>query len=563
MKKEMMRKVMPTALAVMMGMSAMTAYTSTANAASDDELVTITLYPPNANVASGVIDGWRGEYLASKGLRVEVWAYSDEKTNAILASGDLPDIMYVSESNYANVIEGNMLLNLDDYLDQMPNAQAFDKLQPALEYIREYKSAGTGGVYFLPLEVGAWTQQQSYETDRRNIRLNWDVYEKIGAPEINDMDELITVMGDMLEAKPTAPDGSQCYGTVLNAGSDGTYWGNMQLWYYWYGCDVTSLQYLVETDMVNATYSSILDKSSHYYDGLKWYNKVYRAGLMDPDSISIDRQTQKTKVESDTGNAMVPSGTLPGWAPNYLQYYVPGTEIYYPNNSTFGYPGVAINAKTKNVDACVKFLDLLCSPDEYMNLRSSLEGEMWEVTDEGYAQLTDKYLNCTKSGEHFTMSDGSEWQGFWLPFVCQGGENTSYTDKDGNPRSANPGQWKEIYELSYGGDRFKSWQETTGYDTWVDWAEAEGVLHRTSELSDVYTFAEQPSEEQKLTIEAIRNTVVNASWKMVYAESDEEFDEIWDQMVSDCEGLGGEELMNWRIEQLEIAKESRDQILGE
>lgn len=42
----------------------------------------------------------------------------------------------------------------------------------------------------------------------------------------------------------------------------------------------------------------------------------------------------------------------------------------------------------------------------------------------------------------------------------------------------------------------------------------------------------------KLTIDALRDVVVNASWKMVYAESDEEFESLWTQMVKDCEDLG-------------------------
>lgn len=59
----------------------------------------------------------KADYFASRGFNVEVWAYSDEKTNAILASGDMPDIMYIPAKNVDDMIESGMLLNLDDYLD--------------------------------------------------------------------------------------------------------------------------------------------------------------------------------------------------------------------------------------------------------------------------------------------------------------------------------------------------------------------------------------------------------------------------------------------------------------
>lgn len=50
---------------------------------------TITFYPRDANVSSGLVGGFKGEYFASRGFNLDIWAYSDEKTNAILASGAL------------------------------------------------------------------------------------------------------------------------------------------------------------------------------------------------------------------------------------------------------------------------------------------------------------------------------------------------------------------------------------------------------------------------------------------------------------------------------------------
>ena len=46
----------------------------------------------------------------------------DEKTNAILASGDLPDVMHVNAENLSLMIDAGMVLKLDDYLDDLPHA---------------------------------------------------------------------------------------------------------------------------------------------------------------------------------------------------------------------------------------------------------------------------------------------------------------------------------------------------------------------------------------------------------------------------------------------------------
>ena len=275
---------------------------------------TITFYPRDANVSSGLVGGFKGEYFASRGFNLDIWAYSDEKTNAILASGDLPDVMFIPEQSLDIMVQGGMLLNLDDYLDQMPHVNSSEKIEKSLNFARKFKSAGTGGLYGIPCECGDTYVKYSWinSTERNALRLRWDTYEEIGAPEIKDFDDLIDVMEQMQKARPTAEDGTPCFGTILNNGSDSSFWACMVLWYRWQGYFEHQLPYLLEADMYNGEYHSILDKDSLYYKGLKWYNKVYRRGLMDPDSINNDRPTQKVKV--DGGYAQIPSGYLPGWA---------------------------------------------------------------------------------------------------------------------------------------------------------------------------------------------------------------------------------------------------------
>lgn len=240
------------------GSSSSTAAGSTAgsgSAASSSGPQTITFYPRDANVSSGLISGFKGDYFAEHGFNLEVWAYSDEKTNAILASGDLPDVMFIPEKSLDIMIQGGMLLNLDDYLDKMPHLKAFTEVEPALNYVREFKSAGTGSVYGIPTSIGDSYVKYKWldSTERNAVRVHWDTYEKIGAPAINSFEDLIDVMEQMQKARPTADDGTACYGTVLNNGSDSNFWACMTMWYRWQGYLENQLAYLLEADMVNGT----------------------------------------------------------------------------------------------------------------------------------------------------------------------------------------------------------------------------------------------------------------------------------------------------------------------
>lgn len=533
------------------------------------DVPTITLYPRDANLTSGLVGGYKGDYFASRGFNVEVWAYSDEKTNAILASGDMPDIMYIPAKNVDDMIESGMLLNLDDYLDQMPHVQSYDGLDTALNYVREYRSNDTGSVYVMPLVVGdnATHYLASDTTERNAVKLNWAAYEAAGCPEITDMDSLLDATEAMLAAMPTAEDGNPMYGTVLNSGSDTSYWACMVMWYRMQGYLEQELPYLLEENMVDGTVESILSEDSMYYQGLKWYNSAYKRGLIDPDSISNDRATQKPKV--DNGYTITPSGYLPGWANTYMPYYVPGTKIYYNYTNTYGDSNyvIGINAKTENLEACLNFIDMLADPDAYLWIRSGPAGEIWDVDENGVATITETGIESAKkygTGGVFTTSSGEEialWNTPWI--VSDGGALTSYTDAEGNPRANMTSTWTEMLEISTDNDAVRAWQKDTGYDTWMDWLNENNAYADSSALDDITTFVSIPDDVMQLTIDSIKDVVTTASWKMVYAESDADFDALWNQMVSDCEGLGAEDIISWRLADIENAKAIRDSLAAD
>ncbi len=527
---------------------------------NSDEVVTLSLYPANANLTSGLVTGHRADYFAENGFELEVWAYSDEKTNAILASGDLPDIMYVQKGDMLDtMIESGMVLKLDDYLDRLSHLNSTQYMQGALDILRKNNSAGTGELYALPVSVGeaesvgAWADS----TDRNTVKLRWDVYEEIGAPEIKDYDELIDVMEQMVAAHPEEEDGTKCYGMFLDNGLDSTYFGAMMLWYRWQGYTEAYLPYMLETNMVTGEYNSILSKDSLYYKGLKWYNEVYRRGLMDPESINTDRGTQAKKV--DAGLAMVPSGTLPGWATKYYEYYIPKTNIYFDNiqeNGDVNYV-IVVNANTEYLDACLNLLDMWCNPDAYLRVEFGPEGDIWE-TDGDNAYLTENYLNWLKAGNGsyngYPMSDGTE-MALWNTGFCVGlGVETSYGDGQGNKRRVAINKWTEGQEITTDNSNFEAWKKTMGYDTWMDLLEDKGAYYSSSPVSEYQAYMGTPDDSMQLVIDSLKDIVVTSSWKMVYAKDDAAFDEIWDQMIKDCEGLDAQSVIDWKLSDIENAK---------
>ena len=134
------------------------------------EPVTITLYPLNANLTSGTVGGWLGEYLLSKGIILEIWPFSAEKFTAMVTAGQLPDMLYVPNSVPLDELsESNLLLDLEPYMDKLPHIAENEAIQSALDYTKEYVSAGVTNM--IPLQVGGSTP--TIDTERAAVKLYW------------------------------------------------------------------------------------------------------------------------------------------------------------------------------------------------------------------------------------------------------------------------------------------------------------------------------------------------------------------------------------------------------
>ena len=89
--------------------------------AEEDEVVTIQYYGQSNNRQS--TEGFMNDYLEEAiGVRVEIIQSTNEKTQALLASGNLPDVgNYLYNGSLDPAIRGGLLVNLAEHLDQLPN----------------------------------------------------------------------------------------------------------------------------------------------------------------------------------------------------------------------------------------------------------------------------------------------------------------------------------------------------------------------------------------------------------------------------------------------------------
>ena len=197
-------------------------------------------------------------------------------------------------------------------------------------------------------------------------------------------------------------------------------------------------------------------------------------------------------------------------------------------------------------------------------ITSGPDGEFWESDDQGNAFLTEEGLAWLTDGhssfQDFELSTGEKIEYWNTPWIIWNGTLCSYGDGEGNKRCCYTTAWTEMNEISTDNELYHQWQDTVGYETWADWLAAENAFADTSKLDYISSFTSLPDDMMQLTVDAIRDKVSNASWQMVYAEDQGTFDTLWDQMIADCEGLGAQDIIDWRLADIENAIKIRDSL---
>ena len=515
---------------------------------------TITLYPYNAGLQSGPVTGWLGDYLLEKGIILEVIPYSEEKTQAMLASGSLPDIVvFNSATNAKAALEAGMLLPLDDYQDQLPHVMENDILKAGLDYAREYYGTEDGELSILPFGVGKNTLYAAADTDRYAIKLNYQLYEQIGAPEFEKLEDVIPILKEMQQAYPQNEEGMNVYAMNLFSDFDTTHFFNMMSIYSILGYHWNYLPYGIEYEIETGTPYSIFREDSVYRRGARFMYELNQQGLLDPDSLTQERATADKKVSSKAsvaGWAGVPGWAGKGYLPVPFDEFKPSLVTEEP----YGKVGIAISANAENVDTCLKFVDMLADYDALLTLYNGPQGDRWDIKD-GKLVMTDKFKEYLEAGGGtYVLENGEEYSLFNIVSYIPNMGNT--IEKYGEPFPMT--LWTEYVDRQYETEDAQVWSARYGYKYLKDLLEAENKMTAVMDTSFV-PFLTPDSDDMKLTLAALKDVIVPSTWELIYAKDDAEFEQIWSRMKQNAEALGLEDVISYKVEDIAQAKETAKQ----
>lgn len=525
--------------------------------------ITITVFSERANY-SGEQMGWTAQVLKEKfNVVLNIVPNSDGVFDTRMESGDLGDIIiFGSEADYMQAAEAGLLLDWEeDGLLDNEGSYIKDNMHYALEKNRSMNSDGK--IHGLGYQVA--TSSDDIQSFFYTWDLRWDLYAELGYPTVKTLDDYADMLIDMKKICPTDDIGNETYAISIWPDWDGDmvmYVKSTVTAYYGYDEFGVGLY-----DPATGEFHGALDEGSAYLESLKFYNKLYQNDLVDPDSMTqtYDTMIEKVKRGGTFFSIFNYAGCLAYNTPDHLAdnkmmcSFRPddASPIVYGLNVLGGNNYWAIGANSEYPEVAMEIINYYCTPEGRLTSEYGPKGVTWDYDEDGntyYTELGKQMLN-DKSTEFPADSDFS---GTFKDGECQ--INCLTWDKDAvNPESNgetyNDKEWKSNQSGPVC-DVDADWREFTGCDTNNQYM-ASG--NYTVSPGSAYVTSDK-TDELKTTWSQVTNCITEYSWKAIYAETDEEFDKIVDEMISKANSYGYKECWEWSNNEAKIRKAAEDAV---
>lgn len=538
-----------------------------------DETITIDVYNGLANYM-GMQEGWFAKIVRDKFnmelniIAPNVAGNGDTLYQTRTAAGDLGDLIIVDNGQqYNELVEAGLLTDASEYYETMENVQRFDAAVQNL-------NKDADGLYGFPTSVSTLKATDPSEglDPTFGAYVRWDLYGEQGYPEIGTLEDLLPVIQKMQEDNPTTDSGKKVYGFSLFSDWDGNMTNAGKQLVTYYGYDESGFV-LAKAD--GSDYQSILDSDSEYIRALKFYFEANQMGLVDPESTTQNYDTLFAKFQEGQvlfswwpwlGQAAFNTTTNLTEGKGFMLAPIQDQKIFSYGAEVYGgkqFIGIGSNAE--DPERIAAFIDWLYSSEGVLANSSQTsgssgpEGLTWEMKD-GEPVLTEFGKQALLDG------DGD---------VPEGYGGGSY--KDGvsalNVNTVLPIDINPDTGFPYAYTMWESYQNETTDPVKEDWSKnmggAEstiGYLEENDQLL-VAPGASYVAPEDSSEISTLRNqakaTIIEYSWRMVFAKDEAEFDQLLKEMQETADGLGYQTVLEFDMNNAKDQNEKRIEVAKE
>ncbi len=538
-----------------------------------EEALVVDVFDSLANF-QGIQSGWFARLVKDKFnmelniIAPNVTGGGDTLFEIRSAAGNLGDMIIFSGENQIlqNMVTAGLIMDMEPYLKD----KEIMRFETAIRNVNS--SITPEGIFAIPTELSsnAPTVPSESKEPTYGPYIRWDLYKELGYPEIETLEDLLPVLKQMQELEPVTETGEKTYAFAFFRDWDANLMNAAKQPCCFYGYDESGFV-LVKAD--SSDYQSIIDEDSLYIRVLKWYFEANQMGLVDPESQTLNFNGFTEKYEK---GQMLYSP----WPWVAQQYYntisnreagkgfmmadIGDMQIYSYGCSPDGnYKTiVAVGSQCKDPERMVDFINWLYSPEGIAsNSVSSMadtagpEGLCWEYGDDE----TGPYL--TEFGEKALLEGDAqvpeEWGGgSWrdgismLNFMpvtkCE-------LDDYGYPYTYS--MWDSVSGMS-STKLDEDWRELMQAETTMDYL----IENQKLLVSPGCGYTAPPeTAEQTAVRKQCRSVIQNYSWKMIFAETEEEFDALLKEMQEEAVSLGYQEILELDMANARAKEQARQE----
>ena len=527
----------------------------------------IEVYSQPANF-QGEQPGWTGKLLKDKfNITLSIiapQAAGGDIFAARSASGFLGDLVILDNADIQSCIKAGLIY---DFTEEMKSLSLFEEYKPQLDYYNASLEGVSAGQYYAwPTEMTN-TSPVSFSPTIPGTAptVPWDYYREIGAPELKTLTDLIGALQQMQEKHPENANGDPSYGITLWPDWDGTSIENVNQLTKWYGQEVNG-SILIDTE---GGMTELLDDSGAYKRILQFYFDANQAGVVDPDSGTQNWDSVNTKFTSkrafliwnDWQQGFWNTSTRGAAGENYMMAPVDDMRIYQPSDSFYG-SGRAFACGTDDPakkERVRMLMDWMGSPEGLEAIHGGIYGFTYVDAPDGapgYYQ--------TDAGEYALMDNAPVPEEFGGGLYADGMLQVNQWMTAGiakNPKNGTP------YDPRHWPTTIEKQKNTTTRE----WSERFGAENPVAYLAQndkmgVVPFVNVSLVPDTSDISVIRANcgplVCDASWKMIFAKDQAEFDRIWQNLKADVEGFGWADLVTFDTTKYGVLVEERARALA-
>ncbi len=523
------------------------------------ETLTIDVFDSQANF-QGIQTGWFAKLVKDKfNMELNIIAPNvagggDTLYQTRSANGNLGDLIITNadKSRLKDMVSAGLVLDMTDYIGDCEN---LNKYMEAIETTSAL--AGEDGIWAVPSEISNQSPTDPCEaSDPTNApSVRWDLYGQVGYPQMSTLEDMLPVLQQMQDAAGKSDSGKDVYAFSLFKDWDGDVMQNAGALCALYGYQPSGFA-MEKVD--GSDVQSVIDSDGIYVRSLKFLFNANQMGLVDPESTTQDFDTLQTKFKDGgvlyslwpwLGAGVYNTTEHTSEGKGFATATVDDMKCLSIGSQPYGKVAatIMVGSQAKDPQRLVDFIDWLYSPE---GIEASCpetggtcgpEGLTWEMKD-GQPTLTDFGVKAFVDIES-DLAVPDEWGGgTWkdgisaLNFKTRGIVDTN----EDTGMCYNYQRWEDY--LSRTATKLsEDWSaHNNNAETAIDYLKdtdhllvCPGTNYSTPEYStDISTIKEQ-----------CKQTIVEYSWKMVFANDEDEFNSLLKEMQDTAEGLGYDDVL--------------------